>query len=84
MQQSKESKMKMAQYFAAQEQRWHEKYIEAEKLVDQLEAKVWNQASRIDFLEGALREITKVNNKRDRFSDQIDGIVIAALGETNV
>jgi len=76
--------MKMAQYFAAQEQRWHEKYIEAEKLVDQLEAKVWNQASRIDFLEGALREITKVNNKRDRFSDQIDGIVIAALGETNV
>ncbi len=76
--------MKMAQYFAAQEQRWHEKYIEAEKLVDHLEAKVWNQASRIDLLEGALRQIAKVNNKRDRFSDQIDGIVIAALGEENV
>ena len=40
--------------------------------------------SRIEFLEGALREIAKVNNKRDRFSDQIDGIVIAALGEGNV
>ena len=40
--------------------------------------------SRIEFLEGALREIAKVNNKRDRFSDQIDGIIIAALGENNV
>jgi hypothetical protein len=53
----------------------------AEKSIDQLETKVWNQASRIEFLEGALREIAKVNNKRDRFSDQIDGIIIAALGE---
>lgn len=76
--------MKMAQYWSAQEERWHEKYIEAEKVVDKLENKIWNQASRIEFLEGALREITKVNNKRDRFSDQIDGIVIAALGEGNV
>ena len=40
--------------------------------------------SRIEFLEGAIREIAKVNNKRDRFSDQIDGIIIAALGENNV
>ena len=40
--------------------------------------------SRIDFLEGALREVAKVNNKRDRFSDHIDGIVINALGEINV
>jgi transposase len=84
MPQSKESNMKMAQYFAAQEQRWHEKYIEAEKVVDHLESKIWDQASRVEFLEGALREIAKVNNKRDRFSDQIDGIVIAALGENNV
>lgn len=76
--------MKMAAYWEAQENRWHERYIEAEKLIDQLEAKAWNQASRIDFLEGALREIAKVNNKRDRFSDQIDGIIIAALGEENV
>ena len=76
--------MKMAQYFAAQEERWHEKYIEAEKLVDHLEAKVWNQASRIEFLEASLRKISEINNKRDRFSDQIDGIIIAALGETNV
>ena len=76
--------MKMAAYWEAQENRWHERYIEAEKLIDQLESKVWNQASRIEFLEGALREIAKVNNKRDRFSDQIDGIIIAALGEGNV
>jgi len=76
--------MKMAAYWESQENRWHERYIEAEKLIDQLELKVWNQASRIDFLEGALREIAKVNNKRDRFSDQIDGIIIAALGEGNV
>jgi len=76
--------MKMAQYFAAQEQRWHEKYIEAEKVLDQLENKIWEQASEVEFLKGALRSIAKINNKRDRFSDQIDGIIIAALGETNV
>jgi predicted RNase H-like nuclease (RuvC/YqgF family) len=74
----------MAQYWEAQENRWHDKYVEAEGLIDQLENKIWEQASRIEFLEGALREIAKVNNKRDRFSDQIDGIIIAALGEENV
>jgi hypothetical protein len=58
--------------------------MESEKLIDQIEVKIWEQASRIEFLEGALREVAKVNNKRDRFSDQIDGIVINALGETNV
>ena len=76
--------MKMAAYWEAQENRWHERYIEAEKLIDQLESKVWNQASRIDTFEVSLRKISEINNKRDRFSDQIDGIIIAALGETNV
>ena len=76
--------MKMAQYWSAQENRWHEKYIEAEKLIDQLETKIWGQASRIDFLEGALREIAKVNNKRDRFSNEIDQIAIEVLGDTDV
>ena len=76
--------MKMAAYWEAQENRWHEQYLNAEKMIDQLETKIWGQASRIEFLEGALREIAKVNNKRDRFSDQIDGIIIAALGEGNV
>ena len=28
----------MAQYFAAQEQRWHERYIEAEKTIGEQEA----------------------------------------------
>jgi|GEM_PF-4675635 len=76
--------MKQAHYWETQENRWHQQYLEAEKLIDNLEGKVWEQTSRIEFLEGALREIAKVNNKRDRFSDHIDGIVIAALGENNV
>jgi len=76
--------MKMAQYWETQENRWHDKYLEAEGLLDQLEVKIWDQSCRIAFLEGALRQITKVNNKRDRFSSEIDGIVIAALGENNV
>ena len=76
--------VKQATYWEAQENRWHEKYMESEKLIDQIEVKIWEQASRIKFLEGALREVAKVNNKRDRFSDQIDGIVINALGESNV
>lgn len=76
--------MKMAAYWEAQENRWHERYIEAEKLIDQLESKVWNQASRIDTLEASLRKISEINNKRDRFSDEIDSFVIAALGDTDV
>ena len=75
--------MKMAQYFAAQEQQWYDRYIAAESFIDRLETKVFEQASRNEFLEGALREIAKVNSKRDRYSDQIDGIIIAALGEEN-
>jgi hypothetical protein len=73
--------MKMAQYWEAQENRWHDKYVEAEGLLDQLEVKIWDQSFRIAFLEGALREITKVNNKRDRFSAEIDWVVTEALGE---
>ena len=76
--------MKMAQYFAAQEQRWYEKYIDAERVINQLEEMVMQTSGRVAFLEDALREISKVNNKRDRYSDEIDGIVIAALGENNV
>jgi predicted RNase H-like nuclease (RuvC/YqgF family) len=76
--------MKMAQYWESQEQRWHEKYLEAEQMIDQLESKVWNQASRIDTLEGALRKIVEINNKRDRFSNEIDQIAIEVLGDANV
>jgi hypothetical protein len=74
----------MAAYWETQENRWHEQYLNAEKMIDQLETKIWGQASRIEFLEGALREIAKVNNKRDRFSDEIDSFVIATLGDTDV
>ena len=76
--------MKMAAYWEAQENRWHERYIEAEKLIDHLESKVWNQASRIDTLEASLRKISEINNKRDRFSAEIDWVVVAALGDTDV
>jgi acyl carrier protein phosphodiesterase len=76
--------MKMAQYFAAQEQRWYEKYIDAERVINQLEEMVARRVGRIVLLEEALQEISKVNNKRDRYSDEIDGLIIAALGETDV
>ena len=75
--------MKMAQYFAAQEQQWYDRYIAAEGSIDRLETIVFEQSARNAFLEGALREIAKENNKRDRYSDEIDGIIIAALGEDN-
>jgi predicted RNase H-like nuclease (RuvC/YqgF family) len=52
--------MKMAQYWEAQENRWHDKYVEAEGRVDQLETKVWEQASRIETLEAALNNCVNV------------------------
>ena len=67
-----------------QENRWHDQYMIAEKSIDQLETKVWNQASRIEFLEASLRKISEINNKRDRFSAEIDWVVTEALGEINV
>ena len=76
--------MKMAQYWETQENRWHDKYVEAEGLLDQLEVKIWNQASGIETLKGALQKIADVNNGRDRYSSEIDEIIIAALGENNV
>lgn len=76
--------MKQVTYWEAQENRWHEKYMEAEKLIDQLEVKIWEKSSKIEFLQDALREVAKFNSKRDRFSNQIDGIVINALGENDV
>jgi t-SNARE complex subunit (syntaxin) len=36
---------------------------------------------RIEKLETALREVAKINNQRDRFSSDIDTIIINALGE---
>lgn len=76
--------MKQVTYWEAQELRWHEKYIALEGIVDGLETRVWEHASKIADLEGALREISKLNNKRDRFSSEIDGIILKALGDENV
>jgi hypothetical protein len=36
---------------------------------------------RIDKLVTALHEVVKINNQRDRFSADIDAIIINALGE---
>jgi hypothetical protein len=36
---------------------------------------------RSDKLEEALHEVAKLNNRRDRFSSDIDAIIINALGE---
>jgi hypothetical protein len=36
---------------------------------------------RSDKLEEALQEVAKINNRRDRFSSEIDAIIINALGE---
>ena len=40
-------------------------------------------SDRIEKLEAALREVAKINNQRDRFSADIDAIIINALGEQN-
>jgi hypothetical protein len=37
----------------------------------------------IEKLETALREVAKINNRRDRFSSDIDAIIINALGMKN-
>jgi len=42
-----------------------------------------NVGGHIEKLETALRGIAKINNQRDRFSSDIDAIIINALGEEN-
>tara|TARA_R110002126_G_scaffold184538_5_gene332900 strand:+ start:284 stop:517 length:234 start_codon:yes stop_codon:yes gene_type:complete len=75
---------KQAHYWQMQEDRWHQQYLAAEKLLDQLEVKIWEKSSRIETLEAALRKVSAINNKRDRFSSEIDGVVVEALGSDNV
>ena len=67
-----------------QEDRWHDQYLGAEKTIDELETKAWNQSSRIETLEAALRKVSTINNQRDRFSSEIDGVVVEALRDANV
>ena len=69
--------MKQATYWEAQENRWHQQYLEAEKTINKLETIIW-------ALETTLREISKINNKRDRYSDEIDGIISKALEGVHV
>ena len=40
-----------------------------------------NVGGHIEKLEAALREVAKINNRRDRFSAEIDAIIVNALGE---
>lgn len=45
---------------------------------------MFDAADYIERLEGALRKIVEINNKRDRFSNEIDQIAIEVLGGANV
>ena len=71
--------MKQVAYWEAQENRWHEKYLEAEGRVDQLENKIWEQASRIETLEAALHQIHEYP-----MAHKARQILIKALGDNNV
>jgi NAD-dependent DNA ligase len=75
---------KQVHYWQMQEDRWHDQYLAAEKLLDQLEVKIWEKSSRIETLEAALRKVSAINNQRDRFSSEIDGVVVEALRDANV
>ena len=68
---------KQAHYWAAQEDRWHQQYLAAQKTIDELESRVW-------ALETAMQKISKINNKGDRYSDEIDGIISKALEGVHV
>jgi hypothetical protein len=42
-----------------------------------------NVGDHIEKLGTALREVAKINNQRDRFSSDIDAIIVKLLGEQN-
>ena len=48
---------------------------------DPLKSELNKAADRIEKLVTALHEVAKINNQRDRFSSDIDAIIINALGE---
>jgi len=48
---------------------------------DPLKSELNKAADRIEKLVTALREVAKINNQRDRFSADIDTIIVNALGE---
>ena len=50
---------------------------------DPLKSELNKAADRIEKLVTALHEVAKINNQRDRFSADIDTIIINALGEQN-
>ena len=50
---------------------------------DPLKSELNKAADRIEKLVTSLHEVAKINNKRDRFSADIDAIIINALGEQN-
>jgi DNA polymerase II small subunit/DNA polymerase delta subunit B len=61
-----------------------ERELEQEKQSREVAAeKAWEFASRIENLEAMLREIAILNNRRDRFSFEIDTIIINALEGKN-
>lgn len=52
-----------------------------ETFYDPLKLELNAAADRIEKLVIALHDVARLNNERDRFSSEIDAIIIAALGE---
>ena len=50
---------------------------------DPLKSELNKAADHIEKLTTALREVAKINNGRDRFSSEIDAIIVNALGMKN-
>ena len=48
---------------------------------DPLKSELNKAADRIEKLVTSLHEVAKINNQRDRFSADIDTIIVNALGE---
>lgn len=48
---------------------------------DPLKSELNQAADRIEKLVRALHDVAKINNHRDRFSPEIDIVIVRALGE---
>ena len=54
-----------------------------EKSIELWREEAWRLHAKLRKMEDALHEVAKINNQRDRFSADIDAIIINALGEKN-
>ena len=54
-----------------------------EKAIEMWREEAWRLHAKLRRAEDALHEIAKVNSRRDRFSAEIDAIILKALGEVD-